>query len=235
MLNPLARRNAVITILAAGAVTLLLAPSAGAQDSNGSASYLTRLVDTAAATRLNAGTSALRFEAAAGLFPRHELRISSSDVDLGARWPRQAQALAGIGFAGMSLAPSLGLDPYRATYRYTVFEQRQSAFKVGLTTNLRDTNGGARPNGRHDYGVSALPLLHLAGEGKFAQNWLWSVDADGMVGRARALDLGLRVDYLLSRDFSLFGGYRLADSIRADEPNGNGVSNAANVGLRLRF
>jgi hypothetical protein len=81
-----------------------------------------------------------------------------------------------------------------------------------------------------------LPLVHLAGEGRLGKNWLLTVDADGlMTARGRALDLGVRVDYALSRSFYLFGGYRLSDQYFEGSETSLGLTNSANVGVRYRF
>ncbi|HEU0200494.1 MAG TPA: hypothetical protein VFR86_08665 [Burkholderiaceae bacterium] len=228
--------------IAAGVCMLasLNAAAADSPEADTFAAPLYRLVDSAtiSAARWNPVTSALRFEVAAGLLPRHELRLSSPDIDLGSSAARQAMGLAGINFLDAPAA-TFGLDPSRATYRYTIFERWRSAVKVGITANLREVGSGLRAAAsRQDHTqFAALPLLHVAGEGRLFQNWLWSVDADGLTtSRGRAFDLGLRVDYRLARDFSLFGGYRVIDATRdAEEYYGNGTTNAANVGMRLRF
>lgn len=135
--------------------------------------------------------------------------------------------------------PTSGLyyDPARATYRYTVLERDSWAWRVGLTANLNPVSGLAPPLWGETTRFGSLPMLHMAGEARIAQRWQLGVDADGlMTARGRALELGLQVSYQMARNFSLFGGYRLSGSTGdAEEYYGSGVSNAANVGLRLRF
>ncbi len=49
-------------------------------------------------------------------------------------------------------------------------------------------------------------------------------------------DVGIRVNYLLSPSFAVYGGYRLSDAAgEADEVHSPGLNNSANVGLRYRF
>jgi hypothetical protein len=172
-----------------------------------------------------------RLELSAGLLPRHEVRVAAQ---------RSAAALSRPVAAPLSpaLSASSFVDPVRATYRYTFLEQRDWAWKVGITTRLADepefsrlTQAGAE---RARFG--ALPQVHLAGEGRLAPRWLLSFAADGLLtSRGRAVDLGVRVNYALTRSFSLFGGYRLFDLAVEGEENPPGLTNSANVGVRYRF
>lgn len=172
-----------------------------------------------------------RLELSTGLLPRHEVRLSAARArgegpDLfSSAFPPQAYDSTWIG------------DPLRATYRYTFLERRDWAWKVGITARLGDwdaLHAGSSGFDRTRFG--ALPLVHLAGEGRLARDWLLSVDADGLLTtRGRTVDIGVRVNYLLSRSFSLFGGYRLSDHAAEGDETSTGPSNTANVGVRYRF
>ena len=71
-------------------------------------------------------------------------------------------------------------DPLRATYRYTFLERRDWALKVGVTARLGDWDSVRVPAAGIDRTrFGSLPLVHLAGEGRLARDWLLSVDADG--------------------------------------------------------
>jgi hypothetical protein len=174
--------------------------------------------------RWNAASSLLPLETSAGLAARHEIRLSAMPTAFD----------AGV----LGIDPALRLDAPRATYRYTLMERPSWAWKVGLTSNLRDAGelfrAGA-PGERTRFG--AIPLMHLGGEARLAQRWLLAVDADGlMTARGRTIDIGLRVNYRMSPSFSLYGGWRVSESGGdAEESYGAGFSNAANVGVRFRF
>jgi len=175
-----------------------------------------------------------RLEASTSFAPRHELRFSTWTAGRGG-----LESLPGVSLATLSSDPTLRLDPARATYRYTVFARPDWAWKLGVSTNLSEMGSGLRSgltsSERTRFG--ALPLLHVAGEGRLAARWLLAVDADGLVTpRGRAFDLGLRVNYSLTPNFFVFGGYRLTDSSgEAEDTYGAGLHNTANFGLRYRF
>lgn len=154
-----------------------------------------------------------RLELAAGLLPRHEVRLTA------ALTPPMPLA------AGASAA-----DTLRATYRYTFFAQRDWSWKIGVTAPLGESADPARSR------FGGRPLLHFAGEGRLSPNWRVDFGADGLLtARGRALDIGVRVNYLLTRSFSLYGGYRYSDQALEGEDNGHAWTNGANVGLRYRF
>jgi hypothetical protein len=166
-----------------------------------------------------------RIELSTGLLPRHEVRLSAP---MRGGWSGTETGLSGFD-------PSWTLDPMRATYRYTVMERRDWAWKVGITTRLGDADP-LRTATFDRSRLGALPQVHMAGEARLATNWLLSVDADGlMTGRGRALDLGVRVDYALGRSFYLYGRYRLSDRYVDGDESSAGLTNSANVGVRYRF
>lgn len=219
------------------AVALLagaFASGTAAADGHGSAqpSALYQLLDTPLLFTSSrwAVPVTLRIEAAAGLAPQHELRLSSDAV--------VPAAFDGAVPVGRSPAGRGGLEPARATYRYTFLQGPQWAWKLGLTANLNRLDGLLR-TGLHSErpGFGALPMLHFAGEGRFARHWSLSLSADGlMTSRGHAVDLGLRVNYLLGPSFALYGGYRLTDATgEAEDPVVPRLGGTANIGMRYRF
>lgn len=223
--------------IALGAVATVV-PAVAAEPAAGApAAPLYRLIDSAplVSSRWLFPPLGLRLESTAGLAPRHELRLSTSPL----AGDDYAQALEGVSFATLSSAPTWRLDPLRATYRYTFLERNDWAWKVGVTTNLRALGDGLRTGltlGQR-LRLGTLPQVHFAGEGRLGERWRLAFDADSPTTlRGRSLDLGLRVSYSLSPNFSLYGGYRLNDpAAEGDEPSSGGLANTANVGLRLRF
>lgn len=198
---------------------------------------LYRLIDPPplVSARWQTAAFGLRLEGTTWIAPRHELRFSTTPLD-GADY---ARALDGVSFATLSNAPTLRLDPYRATYRYTFLEQNDWRWKVGVTTNLRTLGDALRPGltiGQR-LRLGSMPQLHFAGEGRLADKWRVAFDADSPTTlRGRALDLGVRVSYSLSPNFSLYGGYHLTDpAAEGDDASTGGLANSASVGMRLRF
>jgi hypothetical protein len=198
---------------------------------------LYRLVDSAPLiySRWQVPASGLRLEGIAWIAPRHELRLTATPLTGADR----TESLDGVSFATLSNAPTLRLDPYRATYRYTFLEQRDWQWKVGVTTNLRTLSDGLRPGltpGQR-LRLGGLPQVHFAGEGRLTDKWRLAFDADSPTTlRGRALDLGVRISYSLSTNFSLYGGYRLSDpAAEGDDAYAGGFANSANFGMRLRF
>ena len=183
----------------------------------------------AASPRLGSfvATPLLRVEGAPGLLQRHEFRMSAG-------MQPAARAADGSLAPGAEFAPSL--DTLRATWRYTLYDSPVWAWKVGVTSALRD-GGPGLGNGGERIRFGALPLLHVGGTAQFSPRWQFALDADGLqTTRGRWLDIGLRLDYRLSPGFSLYGGWRLAESGgEAEESYGNGASSAANFGVRWRF
>jgi hypothetical protein len=169
-----------------------------------------------------------RLELSTGLLPGHEVLMASN---------ARASGWAGSEVSFSGIDPTWALDPLRATYRYTFLERSDWAWKVGLTTRLGDidpTRAAATSIDRARFG--GLPQVHLAGQGRLAKDWLLTLDADGLLtARGRALDLGVRVNYVLSRSVYLFGGYRLSDHYFEGEDISLGLTNSANVGVRYRF
>ena len=171
-----------------------------------------------------------RVETFTSLAPRHEVRLSA-EPGLG------LPAGAFDPWANRGLGYDLGTT--RATYRYVVSQSPDWAWKVGITANLREMSESLRAAASlTPPRFGGLPLLHVAGEGRLSPRWSMAFDADGLVtGRGRALDVGVRVDYALTRTFSLFGGYRLNDSAgdATEEVVNPGLVSSARFGVRYRF
>ena len=171
-----------------------------------------------------------RVETFTSLAPRHEVRLSA-EPGLG------MPASAFDSWSGRGMGYDLGTT--RATYRYVVSQSPDWAWKVGITANLREMSESLRAAASlTPPSFGGLPLLHVAGEGRLSPRWSMAFDADGLItGRGRAVDVGVRVDYALSRTFTLFGGYRLNESSGEayDDVLNTGFVSSARFGLRYRF
>jgi hypothetical protein len=130
------------------------------------------------------------------------------------------------------------LDRPRATVRYTAFSHPSWDIKVGLSTTLDAASNWQRFSGSPEHlHVGTLPTMHFSSEGRIAERWLLSFNAEGLrTARGQGLDVDLRVDYGLTPHFGLFGSYRMTDS-SGDGPETYGFvpSNSARFGVRLRF
>jgi|GEM_PF-3195751 len=129
-------------------------------------------------------------------------------------------------------------DRPRATYRYTWFSHPGWDLKIGLSTTLDAVTPWQRfPMASEHLHVGSLPTMHLSGQGRLADHWLLSVNAEGLrTARGQGLDMDLRVDYSLSPNVALYGDYRLTDSSGdGAETYGFVPANSARLGVRLRF
>ena len=176
-----------------------------------------------------------RLEGQASLASRQEFKFSTVSTSRNGLY-----GLNDFGPGALHLDNTVGLDQPRATYRYTWLSRPDLDLKVGLTSNLTQL-GSLGSSVRSGFAAPLrfgnLPQMHLSGVGRLSENWHIAVDADGLwTARGRSLDLGLHVDYALTRFVQLFGGYRLTDFTGdAEDFYGSGTVNTANVGLRLRF
>ncbi len=111
--------------------------------------------------------------------------------------------------------------------------------KLGLSTSLDPLSSWQRLLAPTPERVraGALPSMHVSGQGWLSERWLLSVNAESLsTSRGQGLDMDLRVDYSLTPNFFLYGGYRLTDST-GDGPAFYGFlpANSARFGVRLRF
>jgi hypothetical protein len=180
-------------------------------------------------------SSGARLETHASLSPGQEFAFSSFPTS-------RTYGLYGaneFGPGALRLDNTVGLDQTRATYRYTWLSVRDVDLKVGLTSNLSQFSSALRSGFSSPLRFGNLPLMHLSGVGRLAENWHVGLDANGLwTARGRSLDLGLHIDYSLTPRMQLFGGYQLSDVAGEAEDyygNNNATINTANFGLRYRF
>ena len=147
---------------------------------------------------------------------RHALRLLLAPFSLTETGvPGQA-----IRFAGATLAPGVATEAtytfntYRLTYRYRFHEGDATTAWVGFTAFVRDAlirlEQGATAGEKPDLGF--VPLLHLAGDWRFAPRWRLGLDADALAGGpGRAEDVALEAAYDLADDWTVQAGYRMVE------------------------
>jgi hypothetical protein len=102
-------------------------------------------------------------------------------------------------------------NTYKLTYRYTFVDKPKLRWRVGFTGVIRDADvelrqGDLRDN---DDNVGFVPALHLSSDYSFADRWTLRFDFDGLAGGpGRLFDVALKVDYAVSDNWRIGGGYR---------------------------
>ena len=147
---------------------------------------------------------------------RHGLRLMAAPFSLAETGtPGRAIAFAGATFdAGSPTRATYTFNSYRLSYRYRVHAGSATTAWAGFTAKLRDAvirleQAGTRSE-KTDLGF--VPLLHLAGEWRFAPRWAAALDVDALAGGpGRAEDLALEVGYDLTDRWTVRGGYRMVE------------------------
>ena len=154
-----------------------------------------------------------RLELFYDLKPRHQLRFliaplsysESGVLDKNVFFVDQTFA------AGQNTEATYEFNSYRFTYRYLFFNGQKRQWWVGGTVKIRDAKIALQQGNisAQDTDVGLVPLINLYGDYQFAEKWRFIVDFDGLVGpQGRAIDLGLKVQYDISRQWYVGGGLR---------------------------
>ena len=154
--------------------------------------------------------------------PRHGLRLLLAPFSLTESGvPGRPIMFAGASYdAGLATKATYTFNSYRLTYRYRVHEGERTTAWVGLTAKVRDAvialEQGTTTSRKTDLGF--VPLLHLAGEWRFAPRWHLGLDADALAGGpGRAEDVALRFGYDVANRWTIRAGYRMVEG-GADVP-----------------
>ncbi|MEJ2085179.1 MAG: hypothetical protein P8Y44_05795 [Acidobacteriota bacterium] len=102
-------------------------------------------------------------------------------------------------------------NSWRLTYRYRLGSGPKWKWWVGITAKVRDAKIelAQRDVTSKDTDLGLVPLLYLAGDWNFADNWHAVADFDGLAGGpGRAFDLSLKLINDVSDKWSVSGGYR---------------------------
>lgn len=141
--------------------------------------------------------------------------------------------------ASDTVKASYTFNSWRLGYRYQYYAANGWKLWVGGTAKVRDAEIKLRQGqtSSSDDDVGFVPLLHLAGEYRFGERWLFQFDFDGLAGGpGRAIDLGLKVGYELNERWRLSAGYRgLEGGADTDDVYNFAWFNTALVSAQYRF
>lgn len=127
-------------------------------------------------------------------------------------------------------------NSYRLTYRYRYHDSERFTGWVGFTAKIRDAKIELRaaearppemvssriaefppdasywPDPAKKTDLGFVPLLHLAGDYRFADRWHGLFDVDALAGGpGRAIDGSVRLGYDINEDWTVSGGYRTVE------------------------
>jgi hypothetical protein len=148
--------------------------------------------------------------------PRHGLRLLLAPFSLteAATVPAPIRFAGANYVAGQPARATYTFNSYRLTYRFRVHERPRSTAWIGFTAKVRDAvvalEQGATASRKDDVGF--VPLIHLAGQWRFAPSWHLSLDADAIAGGpGRAEDVAVKVGRDLGGGWAMQAGYRLVE------------------------
>ena len=107
-------------------------------------------------------------------------------------------------------------DSWRVGYRYRAVTRERWNLWVGGTLKVRDAEIRLSQDGVRDSDedVGFVPLLHLAGEYRFDDQWSVAADMDALAGGpGRAVDLGVRLEYRVDDRWRVGLGYRTLEGV----------------------
>jgi hypothetical protein len=118
-------------------------------------------------------------------------------------------------FAGAPVTnASYRFDTYRLTWRKPVYKNAQTILRLGVTGLLRDASIALSQPGvaASQSNTGFVPLLHASVERSLNQQWSLIGDLDALGSQqGRAIDLSLRAQYTIDRDWAVNAGYRVLD------------------------
>lgn len=172
---------------------------------------------------------------------RHALRVLVAPLEItGTGVPGKAIDFAGATYApGVPVEVTYRFNSYRLSYRYRLHEGDRWTWWTGFTAKVRDAkialSQGATTSRKTDLGF--VPLLHVAGEWRFAPRWQLGLDADALAGGpGRAEDVALTLGRYLGDAWTLTAGYRTVEGgADVDEVYAFAWLHYAVVGLERRF
>lgn len=147
---------------------------------------------------------------------RHGLRLLLAPFSLTETGvPKQPIDFAGASYvAGETTTATYTFNSYRLSYRYRVHAGETTTAWIGFTAKLRDAvialEQGATSSEKTDLGF--VPLLHLAGDWRFAPRWRLKLEVDALAGGpGRAEDAALELGYDVGDRWTVEAGYRMVE------------------------
>lgn len=143
---------------------------------------------------------------------RHGVRLVLAPLEVsGTGELQQDTEFAGETFSPGTTEGIYKFNAYKLTYRYKLRDRGAWRWRIGFTGVIRDANielrqGALRAN---DDDVGFVPALHVSGEYRFNDRWLFALDFDGLAGGpGRLFDVALKLEYDLDERWRIGGGYR---------------------------
>jgi hypothetical protein len=147
---------------------------------------------------------------------RHGVRLLLAPLTLRAEGvPDTEIRFAGATFEGSHpIAARYTFDSYRLSYRWLAREGDRTAAWLGATAKLRRAVVTLEQDGvsARDDDLGFVPLLHFAGEWRFAPDWHAGLDVDALAGGpGRAIDAALRIGREVRGGWWVSAGYRTVE------------------------
>lgn len=154
--------------------------------------------------------------------------------------PTTDLAFNGQDFVGdETLRATYRFDSYRLSYRYRWHDGVRWQWQVGFTAKIRDARvrlrQGVVVSTKDDLGF--VPLLHVAGRYRLAEDWSLRFDADALAGGpGRAIDAALKLGWQVHPNLAWELGYRTVEGgADVDEVYSFAWLHYAVTSLRLDF
>jgi hypothetical protein len=143
---------------------------------------------------------------------RHGLRLVLAPLEVsGSGELREDTDFAGETFPAGATEGIYKFNAYKLTWRYTFRDRDAWRWRIGFTGVIRDANIELRQSAlqANDDDLGFVPALHVSGEYRFDDRWLFVLDVDGLAGGpGRLFDVALKLEYDLTEHWRIGAGYR---------------------------
>ena len=143
---------------------------------------------------------------------RHGLRLVLAPLEVSGTGELPGDTeFAGETFPAGATEGIYKFNAYKLTYRYTFRDRGAWHWRIGFTGVIRDANIELRQGTlqANDDDLGFVPALHVSGEYRFGDRWLFELDFDGLAGGpGRLFDVALKLEYDLTERWRVGAGYR---------------------------